>query len=729
MVLQTQNLVMVGLSILNDTPTNPLQPPLLDGIHLRWAFKREHGFPWYGYYLFRRLHRKSRPRCLSEVTSVFPTGSISSKIQNTSYGQVSSDQDLVLTDDFPPSGSIEFDLDNRSYLHLKLSPDNVSYRVEVQIGFRKESELEVTALLWGTSVAHTLVSGKAGDIETIILDFDAITDLEFSSGPMVLVDVCLNPVLRDATAGWEPLPDFSYPMCMPVIHPEYPCTLDKSENLEKARDVAKSRIRYGQPDQFTSTPIPIHTAGTITIDNDSPIVIGAGTNWTAELVGWTLQVNGDLTAYSVVMVISPDKLVLSRSYDGASGVGNTYAITQDVFGQLHDSLIHLVQGGLVSGDMMKRSLPVPIHTGGTISVKEGSSTVTGAGTNWNTNMAGLSIKVAEDKAAYSILSIDSLTQLTLDRNYMGMSGTEKAYIISSALQPPEMGGAAPRMPKQYPLDLVLLGTLHPAIAQMVGLYWVDQKADPAVSYDYLIMADYEGRFVGLKPHEIVGLLRQIGFSDVDGYIVFNKKIEPAPKLSVSEDLRIYALPSSAEPKEGGILPNARNTVGLRWKLGLTEQGVLQSDKPLMYHMWRAKLGEEEPASAPSMDRYQVITKNRPILIAQSLLSGGEEPQRPPNWPPFEMHAFDKSLPDGWYSYQVSGIDIFGRHSPNSAPAVWYQWKPVPDPRPWYYKDPAGGQAVHPFAVQLLDKVPPPLPTGIEAYALDPADPTIHKDAA
>ena len=44
------------------------------------------------------------------------------------------------------------------------------------------------------------------------------------------------------------------------------------------------------------------------------------------------------------------------------------------------------------------------------------------------------------------------------------------------------------MPKQYPLDLVLLGTLHPAIAQMVGLYWVDQDVGPNMSYDYLIVA-------------------------------------------------------------------------------------------------------------------------------------------------------------------------------------------------------------------------------------------------
>ena len=74
MALQTQNLVMVGLGIQGDSPPNPLQPPLVNGIHLRWAFKRDLGFPWYGYYLFRRLHRAGEPLCLSHAITVYRRG-------------------------------------------------------------------------------------------------------------------------------------------------------------------------------------------------------------------------------------------------------------------------------------------------------------------------------------------------------------------------------------------------------------------------------------------------------------------------------------------------------------------------------------------------------------------------------------------------------------------------------------------------------------------------------
>lgn len=800
MGLQTQNLVMVGLGILEDAPPNQLQPPLVDGIHLRWAFKRELGFPWFGFHLFRRLHRNGDPLWLSHATSGLTTGPWPGDKLSIPPRQISSDQNLLLTDDFPPGGAVEFDLDGRGYLRFTLG--DPARWVEVRIGFRNEAKVEVTALLWDTPVVQTLASGMAGDIVTVTLEFDAITDVKLSSGPAALVDLCFIPVSQEATVGWEPVPNFSYPMCLPVTHPDYPCTPGMSEDLARARDLAKSRIRYGDPDQFTLPPVLVDNTGTVSMVSGSPIVTGAGTNWSDKPVGAVLLVDGDSTAYIILMVVAPDKLVLSRSYAGTSGTGKAYAIHDDAFGELHDYLVHLISGGGAAGPMVSRSIPVPVESGGKIRVLNGSQTVMGIGTNWSTDLVGLALQVTEvttgtievfhgssivngtgtvwgsnlagltlriagepreytiasvnsptqltlareyigtagnakaysivDRTPYTIATVDSPTQLTIDRGYAratGEFGTEKPYSIVAKLQPTEPGRASPRMPNQYPLQLVMLGTVQPAIAQILGLYWADQRADPGVAYDYLILADNEGRFQGQEPNQIVGHLQQIGFIDLDGYIVFNKKMAPAAKLSPPHDLRVYALTGGARPTKDADLQDASNNAGLRWELGVTEQGVLLPDKPFMYHLWRAALGEEEPSDVPPPDEYQPITKDQPILVALPRLPYGMEPQRPPNWPPFPMHVLDNGLPDGWYGYQVSGVDLFGRHSPNSAPAAWYQWEPVPDPLPWYYQEPPGDRAIHPFAVRLLDKMPPPPPTGIEAYALDPADPTVLRDAA
>jgi hypothetical protein len=697
---------MVGLGIRSDSPPNPLQPPLVDGIHLRWAFKRDLGFPWHGSYLFRRLHREGEPLCLSRVISGLPTGPLPDTILNIpGQGQIRSNQNLRLTDDFFPDGAVEFDLANRLYLQFIPSEGPVRW-VEVHIGFRDAAEIEVTALLWDTPVTHTVVSGQAGEIVAATLEFDAITEVKLSPGPAALSDLCFVPASQEATLGWEQVPHFSYPMCLPSTHPDYPCTPGMSEDLATARALARSRIRYGHPDQFTSAPIPFETVGTIAVVNGSPIVTGTGTSWREDLEGAVLQVSGDPTAYTIAMVVAPDKLVLSRSYVGTSGTGRPYAIHDDPFGQIHDYLIHLVTGGVASGPMANRSLPVPIHTAGAVSVTSGSPTVTGtgtnwepeltglalqvvadatgtiavingssiitgAGTNWTAHLAGMTLKIAgeqtaytiasvdsptqlrlnrdyvgvsgagkaytiSERAAYTIASVDSPNQLTLERNYVGSSGPGKAYLIGGVLQPTEPERAAPRMPNQYPLDLVLLGTVQPAIAQMVGLYWADQTAGPGVAYDYLILADYEGVFQGNDP----SLLQQIGFDRLEGYIVFNKRMAPAPKLAPPEGLQVYALPSSVRPTSGGDLTEVSNNAGLRWELGVTEKGRLLPDKPFMYHLWRADLGAEEPTTAPLADRYEPMTQERPILIARPNLPPGSQPQRPPDWPPFPMHTID-----------------------------------------------------------------------------------------
>src|SRR4051812_40591593 len=129
MALQTDRLVMIGLGVEGDVPPNDVQPPLADGIHLRWSLRSELGFPWYGCFLFRRQHRPGEPACLGETLSKLPTGTWPSAALSTPYGQVISDQPLVFTDDFPLASSTEFDLRAREYLLFTLDAENSAFRV------------------------------------------------------------------------------------------------------------------------------------------------------------------------------------------------------------------------------------------------------------------------------------------------------------------------------------------------------------------------------------------------------------------------------------------------------------------------------------------------------------------------------------------------------------------------------------------------------------------------
>jgi hypothetical protein len=165
-----------------------------------------------------------------------------------------------------------------------------------------------------------------------------------------------------------------------------------------------------------------------------------------------------------------------------------------------------------------------------------------------------------------------------------------------------------------------------------------------------------------------------------------------------------------------------NNVGLRWSLDKTNFGVLLPGRPVMYHLWRANLGNNVTPNAPA--QYNLISKNWPILVVDN----GNTLKPAPDWPDFPLHALDNALSDGWYGYQVSGIDIFGRHTPNSVAGAWKQWAPAPEPRPWYYLEPPSDAVIHPSAVRLLTKTAPPSPTAIESYALDPRDQTVVKDS-
>lgn len=724
MPLQTENLIMAGLGIKEDKPPNLYQPALVDGVHLRWSFPQELGFPWYGFYLFRRQQQKSAAVCLSHATGAFQKGNWPDKVLNTASGHLRSDTNLVLTDDFSASGRVEFDLKDRGYLRFELPSGEPAYRVNVQIGFRQSagsraiapqttcvdftrfppgtgpnprieqqvqfavrgrpgttqpqtqidlrnfssgaqaglncwyqldialpsptsfvelslshntspprfeafnddgssagsiqlrtppnqpetaritgraitrvsvftpqfevwlhklcfesaivprSTIQVTALAEDTVVAGTTVAGLPGQVVSALLESDAITAIEFSPGAAALVEVCFSPVSQGATRGWEKIPGFPYPMCLPVMHPDYPCSGGAPINLAAAEALALARVRYGTATQW------------------------GGQN----------------------------------------------------FENLHATLLDLVVGGPASVPMAARRKSVPAT-------------------------------------------------------------------------PNPLDPTPPTMPNQYPLDLVLLSTLHPALAQIMGLYWVDNVQD-SLPHDYLIVADYTG-VGGRDPARILTIIANSGFSQLEGYIVFNKRVALAPPLPAPGDLRAYALPGGTFPKAEGMLSEAQNNAGLRWDMGVTDAGVLQPDKPIMYHVWRAKLGDaKKPAPGGT---HSLITETRPVLVTEPRIPAGAALQRAADWPPFPLHFIDPFLPDGWYGYQVSGVNIFGRHSLNSNAAAWYQWQPVPDPRPWYYQDPPGDTPIHPSAVRLRDTTPPPSPTGIEAHALDPADPTVVRD--
>jgi hypothetical protein len=136
MPFNQDKLSLLALVIRDDQPVDPAQPPLPDGLHLRWAPGQEVGFPWYGFYLFRRESRPSRSRCLSAELARLRPGTTRSLLLETALGGLRSAKPLALTDVFPPSAQVEVDLDQGAPLRFELPAGVEARRVDVQIGLR-----------------------------------------------------------------------------------------------------------------------------------------------------------------------------------------------------------------------------------------------------------------------------------------------------------------------------------------------------------------------------------------------------------------------------------------------------------------------------------------------------------------------------------------------------------------------------------------------------------------
>jgi hypothetical protein len=591
--LQSQYLIMTGLGIKGDVPPHALQSSLVDGVHLRWFFEKSRGFPWHGYYLFRRPHQDDRPPypheapCdpqFSELNEI-PLGKLGTNLLRTKNGLLISDQELVLTS--LPSLPNGLDLSRRKYLQFRLDDDEIACKANITVGSLGAKEIKVRVISFGKTVIEQSFDIDPQQPATVM--YDSITAIEFSGCDAVISDICTTPVRWALKGGgWEALRDLSYPLCLPVSHEDYPCA-GKPSSIGDAFDIARSRLR-----------------------------------------------NCDVAR-------SP---------------------TDKQFSEFHKNLESLVDGGPNDTPMAQR---------------------------------------------------------------------HKTDIR-------DLAGSDARMRKQFPLDLVLLACLDPSFAQIAGLQWVDKSTIDGDCYDYMIVADHVNTFGvndGDKPdvaaQKVLVWITNAPFplpENVDVYVAFNLRLEPAETLAKPQDLKVYWLPGKGSEyipeKEGEkrILPNG---VGLKWDLGKA-QDVLMPGKPVFYHLWRADCGTDEPSpnQPPGLSHYNCLTdvSARPILVIEKYVTEPLSLLIKPhisNWnqselsSPFPMHAIDRPTLDGWYSYRVSGIDLFGRHTDLSNPGPWYA--------------PGGREQIHPYAVKVIDETPPPIPNEVRAQILDPMDPLWERDKA
>lgn len=697
---------MIGLGVLGDQPPDPQQPILRDGNHLRWAPAQALGFPWHGFHLFRRPSRPGTPWCLSAVTGGLAPGAQDDPRLHTAIGRLSSDTPLVLTDEFAPAAQTEFALDGRAFLRFDLPEGEAARRVDLRIGFRATcltaEDLLVTS---GEEAPDAPVPGESvfrpNPLAAQGLTFTAKDDSDQPVEQTRFDSIATTAGQRVGLAC-----GYMLTILLPSPCNDVELLVTSPLNVTRSYGFDRGGNRVAQADTTPANqPQSIRLAGKSMVR----IEIRSARTGIAHLHRICFSPSGgEGSRVSVkVTAFSGATPVRTLAVHGAPGQIASASVAGDAItaveispgpGALVDLCYVPVAQDATQGWQRLDGFPYPMglpvsHPDYPCSAAAPASLVTQR------------VRYALP-AEWSPASFAELHQQLVDLVAGGPAGAPMADRVFNAPaavsvppdpDPPELGSL--RI-----LDMVMLGALHPALAQLAGLYWVDQTAATNAPYDYLVVADHTG--VGQRdPGKVLAVLQSSGFAQLDGWIVFNQRVAAAPPLPPRGAPQAYELPGGSFPDAQGQIPQHSNTAGLRWDVGWDSTGALLPERAVMYLVWRAALGNAA-TPAPGGTRALVTKvpssgKPKPVMATQALLPRGAVPQRPPGWPAEPLHYIDRNLPDGWYRYEVSGIDLFGRYSVTGPP------------------------------VQLLlqDRLAPPNPTGVEASTLDPLDPHLQKDAA
>ncbi|MHB8270289.1 fibronectin type III domain-containing protein [Bradyrhizobium sp.] len=557
-------------------------------------------------------------------------------------------------------------------------------------------------------------------------------------GPILPGPILPGPILPPNSPGpvWEIIPDLNAVIKLPLRHPQYPASAG-AESINASQAIASARLRYDTWQKSFDAGTATQGNGTITLTNGSPLVIGSGTNWTADLVGSLIRLplaGNDSTAYAVMAVLAADRIVLSRAWSGNTLNNATYQlVTGDDFAELHDRVASLLQS---PNDMRAATVPPPLDlgsvAGGKCVLVSASAQVIGIGTQWTASLAGCWIEIGPawfqstylaGSNIYRIQAVGAATQLTLDRPFSGvpsfMPAAKSDYRIFARADGDDPAGAPSFDFK--PMDLLELASLMPGYAQALGLYGIDSTAPKAATFDYIVIADHQDLFsqqIGKALSWLNGTPDFTGDA-VDGFIKFGVRHVGSPPLARPTQLELFRLPTAGARISIAHPDRADGDVGLSvldaasWADPNATQVM-----PVMLNLWRLARGTNQANLTPvgsNAAGYDDLGRLLP-----SRRDSATAPNPPADWPANPIHFIDpgpdlSGLDVGWYSYRANAIDLFGRFSPDSAPI------------PWKNIDTSTAPAVD--AIHLRDTTPPPPPAGALAWMLDDRDPYVVRDAA
>src|SRR3954447_15705569 len=492
--LQTDNLAMIALGVLGDQPVSPYQSVLLKGMHVRWGFASDRGFPPHGFHLFRRPARPGSLLCLSAVTGGLKPGSLGEQQHYSAIGRLSSATTLVLTDEFTPSAQAELALDGRGYLRFDLPEGEPARRVDLRIGFRAAC-LDAATLCSASGVGAagappTRPAPRVPVFRANPLASQGLTFTVKDDGGKPVAQTRFDSVAT--TQGQLVGLACGYGLTLVLPPPGNAVQLLVTHTLSTAKIEAFNGAN--QRVASTSTQGPANQPESIDLNGQGIVRIEIRTlRNTAFLhricfpgkgpregkAGLTVTAFSGGTPVQAVTVNGPPGQIVSTTVRGD-------AITAVEVGPGPAALVDLcyvpVAQEATQGWEALRGFPYPMG----LPVTQADYPCSVA--------APASLAAQRVHYAYppewGAGSFGQLHQQLVELVRGGPSAAPMADRVFAAptLVPNPPDPHPPKLSTFYLLDMVLLGALHPALAQLVGVYWVDQTAAPNTAYDYLVVA-------------------------------------------------------------------------------------------------------------------------------------------------------------------------------------------------------------------------------------------------
>ena len=175
-------------------------------------------------------------------------------------------------------------------------------------------------------------------------------------------------------------------------------------------------------------------AGTVSVTNGSTDVIGSGTSFLTDYaIGDTITIAG--VDYLVGNVASDNELALSFVYAGSTDSGLNHYKGDSAYTNIGTGpfIVNCIDGtlGEVTEYLWDFGDGALTSKTGTVSVIQGSKTITGSGTLFTSELTeGQKIEI--DGMLYKVLNIISDTELILDSYYAGATGSGKTYKAQAA---------------------------------------------------------------------------------------------------------------------------------------------------------------------------------------------------------------------------------------------------------------------------------------------------------